>query len=96
MGTGSLLGVKWTGCGVDHPTPSSAKVMNEWSHTSTPLGAFRACCKANVVIDFTVILRVSQPLRTVAYPEIFFGGMGQHFQLRTEGRENRNRGAVTP
>jgi len=26
MGTGSLLGVKWPRCGVDHPPPSNAKV----------------------------------------------------------------------
>jgi hypothetical protein len=26
MGTGSFRGVKWPGCGVDHPSPSSAEV----------------------------------------------------------------------
>ena len=26
MGTGSLPGVKWPGCGVDHPPPPSAEV----------------------------------------------------------------------
>jgi hypothetical protein len=25
MGTGSFLGVRWLGCGVDHPPPPSAK-----------------------------------------------------------------------
>jgi len=28
MGTGSFLGVKQPGCGVDHPPPSSAKVKD--------------------------------------------------------------------
>jgi len=26
MGTGSFLGKKWPGCGIDHPLPSSAEV----------------------------------------------------------------------
>jgi len=26
MGTGSFPGVKWPGCGIDHPPPSSAEV----------------------------------------------------------------------
>jgi len=26
MGTGSFLGVKWPGCGTDHPPPSNIKV----------------------------------------------------------------------
>jgi len=29
-------GVKWQGCEADHSSPSSAKVMNVWSYTSTP------------------------------------------------------------
>jgi hypothetical protein len=33
-------------------------------------------------------------VHTVAYPEIFFGGGSQQIQLRTEGRENGDRGAV--
>jgi hypothetical protein len=32
----------------------------------------------------------------VAYPGIFFGGRGQQIQLRTEGRENGDLGAVAP
>jgi hypothetical protein len=32
---------------------------------------------------------------SVAYPEIFFGGV-QQIQLRTEGRENRDLGVVDP
>jgi len=26
MGTGFFLGVKWPGCGIDHPTPSSTDI----------------------------------------------------------------------
>jgi hypothetical protein len=33
---GSLLGVKWPGCKVNHSPLSSAKVKNEWSYTSPP------------------------------------------------------------
>jgi len=33
---GSILGVKRSGRGGDHSSPSNAKVKNEWSHTSTP------------------------------------------------------------
>ena len=33
---GSLLGVKRSGCDVDHFPPSSAEVKNEWSYTSSP------------------------------------------------------------
>jgi hypothetical protein len=36
MGARSFLGVKWPGCGVDHPPPPSAKVENEKSYTSPP------------------------------------------------------------
>jgi hypothetical protein len=39
----------------------------------------------------------SHRLCSVAYPEIFFGGGGvQQIQLRTEGRENMDLGAVAP
>jgi hypothetical protein len=30
------MGMKWTGCEVDHPPQSSAEVKNAWSYTSTP------------------------------------------------------------
>jgi hypothetical protein len=30
------LGVKWPGCEADHSPPSSSKVKNVWSYTSTP------------------------------------------------------------
>jgi hypothetical protein len=36
MGTESFPGVKRPGCGVDHTPPTSAKVKNAWSYTSTP------------------------------------------------------------
>jgi hypothetical protein len=32
---GSFLGVKWSGCSIDHPPPSSTKIENGWSCTST-------------------------------------------------------------
>jgi hypothetical protein len=31
-----FLGVKWPGCEVDNSPPSSDKVKNTWSYTSTP------------------------------------------------------------
>jgi len=40
MGTGSFLGVKWLGCGVDHPPPSSAEVKEReelYLYTSGPV-----------------------------------------------------------
>jgi hypothetical protein len=36
MGTGSFLGVKQLENGADHPPPSSAKVTNAYSYTSSP------------------------------------------------------------
>jgi len=37
MGSGALSqGVKQPGCELNHPTPSSAKVKNEWNYTFTP------------------------------------------------------------
>jgi hypothetical protein len=43
MGTrGSSLGVKQYRCEADHKHPSSAKVINAWSYTSTPLYIFLA------------------------------------------------------
>ena len=35
MGTGSFPGIKWPGRGVDHLSPFSAAVMEEYSYTST-------------------------------------------------------------
>jgi hypothetical protein len=35
-------GVKWPGCEADHSAPSSAKVKNAWSYTSTPPHIFMA------------------------------------------------------
>jgi hypothetical protein len=41
MGTGDLSpGVKQLGCEADNSSPSSAKVKNMWSCTSTPLYVF--------------------------------------------------------
>ena len=39
MSTRSFLGVKWTGCGVNHPPSSGTKVKEVYraSYTSTPL-----------------------------------------------------------
>ena len=34
---GTLKWVKWLKREVDHSAPSKAKVMNEWSYTSTPI-----------------------------------------------------------
>jgi hypothetical protein len=36
MGTGSFPGVKRSGRGADHPSPSSAEVENEYSYITTP------------------------------------------------------------
>jgi hypothetical protein len=38
----SLPAVKQPGCEVNNSPPSSAKVKNEWSYTSTPLNTFMA------------------------------------------------------
>jgi len=40
VGTRSFPGVKWTGPDADHSPPSSGKVNNEWSYTSTSPYAF--------------------------------------------------------
>jgi hypothetical protein len=39
---GSSLGVKQLGCEADHSYPSSAKVKDAWSYTSTPTYNFMA------------------------------------------------------
>jgi hypothetical protein len=38
------LGVKWPGCETDHSPPSSAKVKNTWSYTSTPTISLHGVC----------------------------------------------------
>jgi hypothetical protein len=49
MGTGSFLGVKWPGCGFDHPPPSSAKVKERIElYLYSPLWAFVACSRVNL------------------------------------------------
>jgi len=45
---GSLPGVTWLGRDVDHPRPSSADFMNEWSYASTPPTSFRGKGKDNL------------------------------------------------
>jgi len=47
MGTRSFLGVKWPGCGVDHPPPSRTRVKERIElYLYSPL-AFMACSKVN-------------------------------------------------
>jgi len=36
MGTGSFLGVKWPGSGVDHPPHLTVRLNEEKNYTSTP------------------------------------------------------------
>ena len=37
MATGSFLGVKWLGCGIDNPPHLVPRLKKEHSYTSTPL-----------------------------------------------------------
>jgi hypothetical protein len=48
------LGVKQLGCETDHSPPSSTKVKNEWSYTSTPQYVFMAWCLVKHM-DFTFL-----------------------------------------
>ena len=47
---------------------------------------------------FAIVLLKMFPEKPVAYPGIFFfwGGVVQQIQLRTEDKENGDRGAVVP
>jgi hypothetical protein len=36
VGTGSLLGIKWPGRGVDHQPPLTPRIKKEYSYTTTP------------------------------------------------------------
>ena len=36
VGTGSLLGIKWTGYGVNHPTSLALRLKKEYSYIPTP------------------------------------------------------------
>jgi hypothetical protein len=47
------LGVKRPGHEVDHSPPSSAKVKNAWSYTSTPQYVFMAWCLVKRRDNFT-------------------------------------------
>jgi hypothetical protein len=59
MGTrDSFPGVKWPGREADHSPPSSAKVKNAWSYTSTPQYAFMTWCSVKehgLLYHFTFI-----------------------------------------
>ena len=47
---------KWPGLYVNHSRPSSAKVENEWSYTSTPHTCFQGVGRDNFTFRFTTIL----------------------------------------
>jgi len=47
-------------------------------------------------LAFGVLFDQTRQLEAVAYPGIFFGGGVQQIQLRTEGRQNEDLGAVAP
>jgi hypothetical protein len=54
MGTGSLLGVKRPGCGVDHTLLSSAVVKERVElYLYPPFWTFVACSKVNFTLTFT-------------------------------------------
>jgi hypothetical protein len=55
MGTGSFLGVKHTGRGVDHPPHLALKLKKEYSCTCTPLLAFAASSIVNFTFAFTEV-----------------------------------------
>jgi hypothetical protein len=48
-----FLGVKWLGCEADNSPPSSAKVKNAWSYTSTSLYVFMVWHLSKHRDDFT-------------------------------------------
>jgi hypothetical protein len=52
MGTGSFLGVKRPGRGVDHPPQSSAEVEGRVELYISPLWAFVACSRVNFTFNF--------------------------------------------
>jgi hypothetical protein len=62
MGTrGTSLGVKRPGREADHSSPSSAKVKNEWSYTSTPQYAFMAWCLAQGQLYLFTFYQLQEP-----------------------------------
>jgi hypothetical protein len=48
MGTGSFLGVKRPGRGVDHLPPSSAEIKEEYISTSIPLLGLRSLLEGEI------------------------------------------------
>jgi hypothetical protein len=64
MGTGSFLGVKQLGRGVDHPPPSSAEVKARVElylhHPPPPPQAFVACYRVN--FTFKLLVRIEIPI----------------------------------
>jgi hypothetical protein len=59
MGTGSFLGVKLPGRGVDHPLPSSAEIEGSEELYICPLWAFVAC----YMVNFTFIYEVTSAVQ---------------------------------
>ena len=47
--------IKWPGSEVNHLPPSSDKVENEWSYTSTPLDAFMVQTGRNLYLYFAFV-----------------------------------------
>jgi hypothetical protein len=58
MGTGSIVGVKWQGRGVDHPPPSSAEVENGRAIPLPPFQGHEACNRVN--FTFSGLLVIAQ------------------------------------
>jgi hypothetical protein len=72
----------FTGCSVSTKQAHQARVAD-----------LKSLARLSVPLDQLALPR--QPRTAVAYPGIFFGGV-QQIQLRTEGRENGDLGAVVP
>jgi hypothetical protein len=53
MGTGSFLGVKRPGRGVDHPSHPASRLKKEYSYTSTLLWAFVGCSRATFTFTYS-------------------------------------------
>jgi hypothetical protein len=80
MGTGSFLGVKWLGCGVEHPTPSSTEVKERvelylyslsgpsWPVLVQTLPFTFAFVSYSLSLNFKSILRWMQP---VVHAQVF-------------------------
>jgi len=68
MGTGSFLGVKLPGRGVDHPPPSSAEIEGSEELYICPLWAFVACYMVNFTFIYEVTSAVQIFWRNVTSP----------------------------